>query len=471
MKKSKKKKKSLFDIIGSVGHGLYKFLTQPIIPKKEKKIKTQNYDYERIDLGKKSKDKKDYNNKKVAFKYVARNRRGKKVTGYFYSFTKSDVCYFLESEDLQVISVKTNKLIQALNKSVSGNKRIKTKNLVFMLRQMSTYLKAGIPLSETIGVMIKETKNNHYKNILREMRYDLNTGDSLSKAMQKRGNAFPPILINMIKTAEMTGSLNEILDDMAGYFSDIEETRRQMVSILTYPTLVFSFTIAVVMFIMVYVIPKFVEIYATMESTQIPEFTKFVIRTSDYLKNNLTYILLVIIAALLLFMLLYRKIKGFRNFFQKIGMRLPFIGNIMIYNEVTVFSKSFATLLRHDVYITESMQILNQLTNNEVYHDMINETIENLKKGESISLAFKDHWAFPIPAYEMIVTGEKTSRLADMMEQVSEYYNSLHRSSIMRLKSIIEPFVIIVLAFLVGSIILAVIVPMFSMYESIQSLG
>ena len=98
-------------------------------------------------------------------------------------------------------------------------------------------------------------------------------------------------------------------------------------------------------------------------------------------------------------------------------MRLPFIGNIMIYNEVTVFSKTFATLLRHDVYITESMQILNQLTNNEVYHEMINDTIENLKKGEKISLAFKDHWAFPIPAYEMIVTGEKTGKLADMMEQ------------------------------------------------------
>ena len=143
----------------------------------------------------------------------------------------------------------------------------------------------------------------------------------------------------------------------------------------------------------------------------------------------------------------------------------------MIYNEVTIFSKTFATLLRHDVFITDTMQILKELTNNEIYHDMIDETIENIKKGEEISLAFKDHWAFPLPAYEMIVTGEKTGKLADMMEQVSTYYSSLHRSAILRLKSLIEPIIIVLLAFMVGSIILSVIVPMFSMYESVQNLG
>ena len=143
----------------------------------------------------------------------------------------------------------------------------------------------------------------------------------------------------------------------------------------------------------------------------------------------------------------------------------------MIYNEVTIFSKTFATLLRHDVFITDTMQILNELTNNEIYHSMINETIENIKKGDEISIAFKDRWAFPLPAYEMIVTGEKTGKLADMMEQVSEYYSSLHRSAILRLKSLIEPIIIVILAFMVGSIILSVIIPMFSMYESVQNLG
>ena len=426
--------------------------------KKDKRLNLEKNDEESLD-------------KRVPWAYVARNSRGKKIKGYFYAYNKRDVEYFLESEELEVVSVKTSKAIQMLNHSFRKNKKLKTKYLVFMLTELSTYIKAGIPLSEALSIMARETKNMRFKNILREMRYDINSGDSFSKSLMNRGEAFPSILINMVKTSEMTGSLSESLDDMAVYFGDIEETRRQMISILTYPTIIFTFAVAVVMFIMVYVIPKFVDIYTTMETTKIPHFTKTVIGMSNFFQNNLITILLIIIIILSTFILLYRKVKGFRMFFQKIGMRLPFIGNIMIYNEVTIFSKTFATLLRHDVFITDTMQILNELTNNEIYHEMINETIENIKKGDEISIAFKDHWAFPLPAYEMIVTGEKTGKLADMMEQVSVYYSSLHRSAILRLKSLIEPIIIVLLAFMVGSIILSVIIPMFSMYESVQNLG
>ena len=441
--------------------------TKPIGGSKKSKKRTIKKD-NRINLEKNEEESLD---KRVPWAYVARNSRGKKIKGYFYAYNKRDVEYFLESEELEVVSVKTSKTVQMLNHGFRRNKKLKTKYLVFMLTELSTYIKAGIPLSEALSIMARETKNMRFKNILREMRYDINSGDSFSKALMNRGEAFPSILINMVKTSEMTGSLAESLDDMAVYFGDIEETRRQMISILTYPTIIFTFAVTVVMFIMVYVIPKFVDIYTTMENTKIPHFTKTVIGISNFFQNNLITILLVIIIILATFILLYRKSKDFRMFFQKIGMRLPFIGNIMIYNEVTIFSKTFATLLRHDVFITDTMQILNELTNNEVYHDMINETIENIKKGEEISVAFKDHWAFPLPAYEMIVTGEKTGKLADMMEQVSEYYSSLHRSAILRLKSLIEPIIIVLLAFMVGSIILSVIVPMFSMYESVQNLG
>ena len=441
--------------------------TKPIGGSKKSKKRVIKKD-NRINL---EKNEEESLEKRVPWAYVARNSRGKKIKGYFYAYNKRDVEYFLESEELEVVSVKTSKSIQLLNHGFRRNKKLKTKYLVFMLTELSTYIKAGIPLSEALSIMARETKNMRFKNILREMRYDINSGDSFSKALMNRGEAFPSILINMVKTSEMTGSLAESLDDMAVYFGDIEETRRQMISILTYPTIIFTFAVAVVMFIMVYVIPKFVDIYNTMETTKIPHFTKTVIGMSNFFQNNLITILLVIIIILATFILLYRKVKEFRMFFQKIGMRLPFIGNIMIYNEVTIFSKTFATLLRHDVFITDTMQILNELTNNEVYHDMINETIENIKKGEEISVAFKDHWAFPLPAYEMIVTGEKTGKLADMMEQVSEYYSSLHRSAILRLKSLIEPIIIVILAFMVGSIILSVIIPMFSMYESVQNLG
>ena len=117
------------------------------------------------------------------------------------------------------------------------------------------------------------------------------------------------------------------------------------------------------------------------------------------------------------------------------------------------------------------MDILNRVTNNEIYKMMILDTVANLARGDKISAAFKDQWAFPIPAYEMIVTGERTGQLAEMMTRVSTYYQSLHKNTVSRIKALVEPFLIIFLTFAVGAILLAVIIPMFNMYSQVQNMG
>ena len=149
-------------------------------------------------------------------------------------------------------------------------------------------------------------------------------------------------------------------------------------------------------------------------------------------------------------------------------MKVPVLKDIIIYNEVTTFTKTFASLLKHGVYITNTMNILLQITNNEVYRRLIANSIKHLRKGENISLAFKGHWAFPVPAYEMIVTGERTGKLAEMLQKVSEYYQDLHANIVNRMKVIIEPVLIIVLTGIVGLIILTVIVPMFGVYGALS---
>ena len=141
---------------------------------------------------------------------------------------------------------------------------------------------------------------------------------------------------------------------------------------------------------------------------------------------------------------------------------------MLIYNEVTMFTKTFASLLSHNVFITDSMEILNKITDNEIYKMLILDTITNLAKGEKISLAFKDHWAFPVPAYEMITTGERTGQLAEMMSKVSAYYQELHRNAVTRIKTFIEPALILFLTFTVGGIVLSIVIPMFSYYSAIQ---
>lgn len=410
--------------------------------------------------------------KRVTWEYIAINEKGKKIKGYFDAFSRLDVQSFLMGEGLVVYSIRTNKLIQTLHGSIGGNRtRIKNKDLIFLLTQLSTYIKSGIPLVDSLNILIRQVQKKSYKNILRDVTYDLTVGESFSSALEKRGIAFPKLLINMVKASELTGELPEALDDMVNYYTETEEARKEMISALTYPTIVFVFTLAVVTFVMMYVVPKFVVIYDSMDSSKIPKFTLMVINASDFIEKNILWLILGLLGIILIIVYLYKSVKVIRTIMQWIFMHIPVIKDVIIYNEVTMFSKTFASLLSHNVYITDSMEILNKVTNNEIYKMMILDTVANLARGEKISAAFKDQWAFPIPAYEMIVTGERTGQLAEMMARVSTYYQSLHKNTVSRIKSLVEPFLIIFLTFAVGTILLAVIVPMFNMYQQVQSMG
>ena len=200
----------------------------------------------------------------------------------------------------------------------------------------------------------------------------------------------------------------------------------------------------------------------------IPAITIAVMNLSEFLQNNFILVIIIIAVIAILMKWLYSNVKSVRILMQTFAMRLPIIGNVIIFNEVTMFTKTFASLLSHNVFITDSMEILNKITNNEIYKNMILDTISNLAKGEKISLAFKDHWAFPVPAYEMIVTGERTGQLPEMMNKVSTYYQEQHKNSVTRIKAFVEPILIVFLTIGVGFIVLAIVIPMFNMYNEIQ---
>ena len=421
-----------------------------------------------IDFESEDAEKSDF---KVVYQYTAKNPNGKIITDYFEAFSKVEVLSFLLSEGYEVYNIKTNKWIQFAHKSSSTSSvKMKNKDLIFFLTQLSTYIKAGIPLVESLKILSRQySKNRLQQKLFRTIIYDLSMGENFSTALEKQKDAFPKILINMIKTSELTGELPEVLDDMAEYFSEMEKTKRQMITALTYPAIILIFAIGVIIFILVGVIPQFIEIYSSMDSAQIPKFTLFVLSISNYLKEK--YILLIIIVSVIILAItyLYKNVKVFKTLTQWLFMHMPVIGNVIIYNEVTIFTKTFASLLSHNVFITDSMNILNKVTNNEIYKMIILDTITNLAKGEKISKSFENHWAFPIPAYEMLVTGEKTGQLPEMMKKVSEYYQDLHENSVTRIKTFIEPILIVFLTVIVGIIVLSIVIPMFNLYQSVQS--
>ena len=398
----------------------------------------------------------------MVFNYLARNSKGELEKSSIEANSRVDVYSFLIAEGYDVYEIHAAK-----PKSINiGAFKFSKSKLVFYLSQLSAYLKSGIALADAVKLLEQQCKNVNEKKALRAVYYDLSNGDVLSVAMDKRGEAFPKLLINMIKTAEMTGNLIETLDDMVEYYSESEQTKKQMKSAMTYPIVVTVFAAIVITFILMWVVPQFVSIYEDLGS-DLPGITKVVIAISDFLKNYLLFLLIGIIILCLVFIYLYKNVVGFRRKVQEFTMKLPIFGNIIIYNEVTIFTKTFANLVNHNVFITDSMSVLSKITNNEIYKKLIRDTAKNLTKGEPISKAFKDQWAFPLIAYQMLITGEKTGRLGPMLEKVSEYYQEQHRNIINQMKSLIEPALIVFLAVVVGGILLSVIIPMYGMYDAL----
>lgn len=464
LKPTKKKKKSLFKSFSERLSKLFKSNTfaKNKQNKKELKRNALMINFEGADAIK--------SEKKLLYQYIARDPNGQIVKDYFNAYSKVEVHSYLLSEGYEVYSIKTNALIQLLHSRQNTNKtKIKNKDLIFFLTQLSTYLKAGIPLVEALKIIGRQYKNKKYKKIFRSVVYELSIGESFSNAIEKQSPAFPKLLCNMVKTAEMTGSLPEVLDDMADYYTEAEESRRQMITAMTYPSIVFVFAIGVMVFIMIYVVPRFVDIYDTMD-TEVPLITKVVLAISSSLQHFWYLYILGVALFIGIIIFLYKKFVGFKTRVQWLLMHMPVFKNVIIYNEVTMFTKTFGQLLQHNVPITDSMEILNKITNNEIYKMLILDTITNLAKGGKISESFKGHWAFPIPAYEMIVTGEMTGELAEMMHKVSIYYQDLHKNAVTRIKSFIEPALTIFLTVGVGFILLSIIIPMFNMYTAVQDM-
>ncbi len=403
----------------------------------------------------------------ILYLYKAKDTDGNIITDTIKAFSKLDVNTYLINEGFEVYSIKNSKWIEFVHQEASSSK-LSTKEVLFFLTQLSTYVKAGMSVSESIKVLQKQVVSNHRKSKLYEaINFELSLGENFSAALEKQGEAFPPLLVNMIKAAEASGTLNDTLDDMTNYYAQLYSTKKQMFSAVAYPMTILIFSFIVISFILIYVVPQFTSIYES-NSSEVTGITLAVISTSDFLKNNILYVVLGIIIFIGLFVFLFKNSKSFKLNVQICLMKIPVIKDIIIYNELIIFSKTFSSLLKNGVFITDSVDILCKITSNEVYKTIHAKTIDNVVKGKKFSEAFKDHWAVPDVAYHMIVTGEETGDLPNMMGKVSEYYQTMHKAVVNNLKTLIEPVLTAFLAIIVGIIIIAVIVPMYGIYNDIS---
>lgn len=406
--------------------------------------------------------------KPQTFRYKALSPDGKVETSTFIGVSKLDIYTFLTGEGYTVYSIETSDWINFVyGQSMTIYRKLSTKDLIFFITQLETYIKSGITLTEAMRILskqLKKDKNQH--RITQSIVYYLTMGESFSSALSHQTGAFPQLVINMIKAAEAAGNLDETLEDLGHYYEEINATQKQMISAISYPALVGLFSIVIIIFIMIKIVPRFVGIYE-QAGAELNPLTLFVINMSDFVTHNIGIILILVAILIFAIAMAYKNVKEFRKQMQVFLMHLPIVGNIIIYNELTIFTKTFASLLKNDVYITDSIEILSKITNNETYKEIMLNTISNITRGEKISESFKDHWAIPDIAYYMIVTGENTGQLDQMMAKVSAYYQEQHKTIINALKAMIEPMLIMFLAVVVGGILIAVVIPMFNLYGSL----
>ncbi len=406
---------------------------------------------------------------KVLYQYIARDKNGNIVKAYFPAYSRLDVYSYLTDEGMTVYSIEANKNTGFLNTSGSFLKtKMATKDLVFWLAQLSTYVKTGIPLTDGVRVLADQDKRRKYKGLYKSLIFELTTGQTFSEALKRQGNAFPPLLINMVKSSEMIGEVEKTLDDMSAYYQEQLETKKAIVGAMAYPTVVMVFAIGIVIFMLTYIVPKFVEVYKSMNAP-INAITQICLDLSAFLQNNYLTLIGVIVGVIITFFYLYKRVKAFRVGVQRILMHLPIVGRLMIAKELNLFSRTFASLQKNNVLLTDSIDILAKITNNEIYRDLMLRTINNLIKGNKMSDTFSNHWAIPEIASFMIQTGESTGELAEMLDKVADYYAKEQKNTVGSIKTFIEPVMIISLAVVVGFILIAILVPMFDVYSTVQT--
>ncbi len=404
---------------------------------------------------------------KQVYKYYVKDKKGKYITGYFPAFSRMDVYSYLNDEGYVIYEISTDKQIAFLHGGMLSSKsKMKTKDLVFWLTQLCTYLKAGIPLTDSVRVLAQQDSRTKYKALYQSMVYELTMGATFSDTLERQGSCFPALLVNMIKSAELAGTIEETLDQMAQYYQEIEDNRRAIISAVAYPCVVLVFAIGIVIFMLSYIVPKFVDVYESMGAALNP-VTVITLKISAFITTKWMYVVSIVVVLVVSYIVCFRKIKAFRKTMQGFYMRFPALGNIIVYKEVGMFSRTFASLLKNNVLISDSIDVLSKITQNELYKDLMINTVNSLVKGNKMSETFKDNWIIPDIAYFMIVTGESTGDLAAMLDKVADFYTKQQKNSVAMIKTFIEPVMIIFLAVSVGFILVAILVPMFGIYSTV----
>ncbi|MFA6995611.1 MAG: type II secretion system F family protein [Patescibacteria group bacterium] len=394
------------------------------------------------------------------FKYQAVDAAGKNKNGKIVASSESDLVSRLRSQGLNVsdISDVTNTVFSKFLRFIAP---ISSKDLVIFSRQFSVMISASLPVVEALRVLIEQTDNLSLQNMIADMAAEVNGGDFLSDAFARRPKIFSEFFVNIIRSGETSGKLDEVLN----YLADETEKSYGMTSkirgAMIYPMFIITSLVGVGVVLMVYVIPNLTSIL-TETGVELPLSTRLVIGASDFLKNYFILVIIVLAAMGAGIRFYLRTYNGKRQM-DILKLRLPLFGRLFKYIYLIRFSRSLSTLLKGGVTITRSLEIVANVVGNTIYQELVLATLDSINDGNPLSTVFEASSYVPKMVPQMIAIGEKTGKVDSVLDRITTFYDRESTDMLNNLSTLMEPLIMVIMGAGVGVMVAAVLLPMYNL--------
>lgn len=399
----------------------------------------------------------------ATYSYKAKTIEGKVIKGKLDSSNKKEAVSELSQMNLIVYEVEP--LNDILNKDIVIGRQLKQKDFVIFLRQFATLMEVGILLVDSVDLLAEQSESKSLQAALEEIAVDLKEGIALSEAMKHYPKLFPELLIQMIKSGEVSGQLEEVLERMATYYEKQYRIKQKVSTALTYPIVVGSFAIIITIFLLLFIVPIFGDLFASFGS-DLPLITQIVLSMSQFVQQFWWIFVVIALGAALVFFQL-RKRESVAYYIDLLSLKIPVIGTFIQKAVLARMTQTLSSLINSSVPILQAVEVTSQVVGNRVVKDVLLESRTSLERGESLAKPMSEHWVFPPLIIQMIRVGEQSGALDDMLKKVADIYDQEVNEASDKLQSLIEPILIIFLAIIVGIIVLSIVVPMFSLFETI----
>lgn len=399
------------------------------------------------------------------YAYKVRDARGKLTEGKVEAASEAAVAERLRSMGYVPLEVRPANVGMQREIHLGFKKRVKTKDLAIFSRQFATMIDAGLTMLRALSIMSEQVENPELRRVLRGVKSDVEAGHSLSSAFSREPQVFPPLMISMVRAGETGGFLDTSMRQIADNFEADVKLRSKIKAALTYPAVVFVLAMLMCVAMLIFVVPVFEKMFVDLGG-ELPLPTKILVFLSQAMRFLLPVLVVALIAATWAWRK-YGKTPRVRNVVDPLKLRLPVFGNLFQKLALARFSRNLSTLLGSGVPILQSLEIVGDTSGSVVITRALEDVRESVRRGESVADPLAEHAVFPPMVVQMIASGEESGAVDQMLGKIAEFYDAEVESTTEALTALIEPLMIAFLGGIVGSMIIALYMPMFKIFDMI----